>query len=95
MESRSTSSNTVDIKGYSTMKRDLSKLKIPLTNKERQEKSRAKLKQTGGRALTVWLDHEAAQMFDELLNRYPRLNKKKLIAESIRALYNSSIETDS
>ena len=74
------------------MKRNLSKLKIPMTAKERQEKSRAKLNQAGGRALTVWLDHEAAQMFDELLNRYPRLNKKKLIAEAIRALYNSNLE---
>ena len=74
------------------MKRDLSKLKIPMTTKEREERRRAKMKAAGGRALTVWLDHEATQMFDELLNRYPRLNKKKLIAEAIRALYNSNLE---
>jgi len=77
------------------MKRDLSKLKIPMTNKERQEKKRAKMKAAGGRTLSVWLESETVRMFDELLDRYPRLNKKKLIAESVRALYNSSLGTDS
>ena len=70
----------------------MSKLKIPMTPKERQRKKRAELKESRGRELSVFLDAEAARMFDELLNRYPRLNKKKLIAEAIRALYNSNLE---
>ena len=31
-------------------------------------------------------------MFDELLDRYPRLNNKKLVAEAVRALYDSNLE---
>jgi len=77
------------------MKRDLSKLKIPMTPKERQRKKRAELKKSGGRELSVFLDAETVWMFDELLDRFPRLNKKKLVAEAVKELYNSNFETDS
>ena len=69
------------------MKRDLSKLKIPMTPKERQRKKRAELKKSGGRELSVFLDAETVWMFDELLDRLPRLNKKRLVSAAIRHLY--------
>ena len=69
------------------MKRDLSKLKIPMTARERQRKTREEMKKAGGRQVGVWLDHETVQIFDDLLDRLPRLNKKRLVSAAIRHLY--------
>ena len=64
-------------------------------HRDKMRKWREKRGAEGGRNLSVWLEPETLRMVDELLDRYPRLNKKKLVAEAVRVLYNSNFETDS
>jgi len=63
------------------------KIKIPATKKERVQSWREKKKKEGGKSLTVWLDADAVEQLETLLDRYPRKNKSSLMALAIKALF--------
>ncbi len=67
---------------------------VQLTDKERAREWRKKKADAGGKSLSVWLEPATLEMMEELLDLYPKENKKTLVAWAIRHLYEASVEPE-